>query len=108
MECAFKQLNSVEDNFIAKITKNTVSFFHDKKLFFRNATRKTRPTCRISVVFEDLGFLKPRSHRNIEIVNDEYIKGGTSLTCGKGHCTQKMVSGIDWENFIYNAKTKII
>ena len=31
-------------------------------MFFHDATHKTRTACKISTFFEDLGFLKPRSH----------------------------------------------
>ena len=33
-----------------------------KTMFFHDATRKTRTTCKISTFFEDLSFLNPRSH----------------------------------------------
>ena len=33
-----------------------------KILFFHDAARKTRTTCKISTFFGDLNFLKPRSH----------------------------------------------
>ena len=39
-----------------------IPFFHEKIMFFRDATRKTRTTCKMSTFFEDLKFLNPKSH----------------------------------------------
>ena len=43
---------------------------------------------------------------NVEIVNNQYTKGGIRLTCGKGNFTRKLLSVIDWANFFNNPKNK--
>ena len=45
---------------------------------------------------------------NTEIVNNQYIKSGTGLTCGEGHITQKIISDIDWQILSTILKTKMI
>ena len=63
VECAFKELEAAEDNFIVEMKKKTPFLSSMIKLFY-DGTRKTRTTCKTSTFFEDLSFLNPRSHLN--------------------------------------------
>ena len=54
--------HATEDNFIVKIRKKTSFLSSMKKMFFCDVTRKTRTTCKLSNIFEDLSFLNPRCH----------------------------------------------
>ena len=54
VECAVKWPSAVEKNFMVKIRgKNAISFLHNKKCFFRDATGKSITTCYISTFLED-------------------------------------------------------
>ena len=60
-----ESLSAAEDNFIVNIRKKTAFLSSMKKImFFDDATRKIRKTCKISTSLEDLNFLNPRSHLN--------------------------------------------